>query len=150
MRYSVVLISQPGAIPWLLKKITRSPWNHVGLIDDSGLIRDLDWSGPGTYRMEDRPTWKFLVLPLDVTCSWLSRVHSLYKYKLTQNLNWLFAQLGSSRSVYESESPKKNCVGLVADVFRFPHWAALAPGEFERRHFHGVLECTADCRQADR
>lgn len=138
MRYRIVLIRQPGLVPKLICWLTRSRWNHVGLIDDGGRIWDLDYSGPGIYRIEDRPAWKFKVLSLEVTCAWLSRVHSLYRYNLTQNLNWVFAKAGIRKSFYQAESPKKNCVGMVSDVFRRSDWAALAPGDFERMVSDGI------------
>lgn len=138
MRYRIVLIRQPGLVPKLICWMTRSRWNHVGLIDDGGLIWDLDYSGPGIYRIEDRWRWEFRVLELSVTCAWLERLHPTYRYSLVQNLNWLFAKIGIRKSLYVQAISKKNCVGLVADVFRRPDWAALAPGDFERMVNNGV------------
>lgn len=139
MRYRIVLIRQPGLVPKLICWLTRSRWNHVGLIDDSGFIRDLDWRGPGKFRIVDRPSWQFLVLDhLAVTCSWIDLTHKHFVYSLWQNLNWLFARLGIGFSLYERTTLKRNCVGLIADVFRRPDWAALAPGDFERMVSDGI------------
>lgn len=139
MRYRIVLIHQPGMVPSLIRWLTRSRWNHVGLIDDDGVIRDLDWRGPGSFRIEDRPSWQFLVLDhLTVTCSWIEFTHQHFVYSIWQNLNWMFARLGTSFSMYERTALKRNCVGLVADVFRRPDWAGLAPGDFERMATHGI------------
>jgi len=131
MRYSVVLISQPGAIPWILKKITRSKWNHVGLIDESGLIRDLDWSGPGTYRIEDRPGWEFMVLPAVVFNPMVEIVHGSYRYSIWQNLNWILRKMGIRYRVYRRYQREQNCVGFIAEIFRCPSWASLSPAELE-------------------
>ncbi|MBW7876024.1 MAG: hypothetical protein H3C47_08560 [Candidatus Cloacimonetes bacterium] len=131
MRYSIVLISQPGLVPWFIKSITRSKWNHIGLIDDSGKIYDLDWGGPGVYRMENRSAWGFHILPITIVHPQVEVLYVSYRYSLWKNLNWLFQRLGISYRIFNPNPFRQNCVGFVAAIFGQPEWVAFAPGDFE-------------------
>lgn len=101
-------------------------------MDEEGQIWDLDYNGPGVYSMDCRPHWRFKVLPLQTAGPQLPSNHAKYHYDILQNLNWVYAKLGLKFSLYQTGSYHKNCVGLIADAYGRPDWAALAPGDFEK------------------
>lgn len=111
----------------------------MGLIDDSGLILDLDWSGPGVYRIEDRAGWEFKVIPVCVDNPMTELMHGSYRYSIWQNLNWVFAKIGIKYRIYRQFQFQQNCVGFVAEVFNKPEWAHFAPKDFEQISVDGHI-----------
>ncbi len=132
----IILVSQQGRLPWLIKKLTDSRFNHIAILDSDGVIHDFDLKGYSTFNVDQYP-WEFEKTtlesggfkPFQAQYSLLSLLSfPLYRIGLHRLARWII-----SISTYNCVSWTVKTMGLEknADSNDLLRLQCMTPADFE-------------------
>lgn len=145
MRVSLIVVSHKKSLfGWLVRLVTRQPWDHVALMfldDKRRMVVEFGPRGFSLVTLENYRKGRKLktVETVNVPVGWFERIQNLYQepgYTWWPTIrNWIWGKLWP-----ESEPiPAKNCVTHVVDTLNLPlEFVMFSPGDFaELRSYPG-------------
>ncbi len=130
---TLILVDQKGFLPTLVKKISGSRFNHLAVLDQTGLIHDFDLIGYRVFNVDQYPHDFELTTIKSDQCS------PFYAcYSLTSLLSFPLHSLGLSKiSRFIQEISGFNCVSwslktMFPNSEKWSSWTVKYPAYFEQ------------------